>query len=85
MARIYDKWDGSLDPPQGTWVGLVPCCGQDSYRAQVTQQPIDTSRYNTTHPKKILLEYPLKEATRIVTEYNANFDGYKNRGIHIYC
>ncbi len=41
-------------------------------------------QYNTTHPKKNLLEYPLKEVHRIVTEYNANFDGYKNRGIHIY-
>ncbi len=47
MDRIYDIWDGSLDQAQGTWVGLVPCCAQDSYRAQVTQQPIDTCRYNT--------------------------------------
>ncbi len=26
----------------GLWTGLVPCCGQDSYRAQVPQHPIDT-------------------------------------------
>ncbi len=25
--------------------GLVPCCGQDGYRAQVPQHPIDSYRY----------------------------------------
>ncbi len=40
MAKIYDIWDGSLDKRKVT--GLVPCYGQDGYRAQVLQQPIVT-------------------------------------------
>ncbi len=27
-------------------VGLVPCCGQDGYQAQVQQHPIDKYRFN---------------------------------------
>ncbi len=30
-------------------VGLSPYCGQDGYRAQVLQHPIDTYRYITTN------------------------------------
>ena len=40
MARINDLWDGSLDKHKVR--GLVPCCGQDCYRAQVPQHPIDS-------------------------------------------
>ncbi len=32
MAKINDLWDGSID--QCKVRGLVPCCGQDGYRAQ---------------------------------------------------
>ena len=39
---IYDLWDGYLDKSKVR--GLVPCCGQDGYRAQVPQQPIDSFR-----------------------------------------
>ena len=38
MAKIYDLWDGTLDKRRVR--GLVPCCVQDGYRAQVPQQPI---------------------------------------------
>ena len=40
MARINDICDGSMD--QRKVRGQVPCCGQDSYRAQVPQRPIDS-------------------------------------------
>ena len=44
MARIYDLLDGSLDKRKVR--GLVPCYGQDGYRAQVQQHPMDTfSKY----------------------------------------
>ncbi len=43
MARIYNLWDGSLNKRNVR--GLVPCCGQDGYRAQVPQHPIDIFRY----------------------------------------
>ncbi len=33
IARIYYLWDGSLDKRKVR--GLVPCCGQNGYRAQV--------------------------------------------------
>ncbi len=39
MDRIYNLWDGYLDKCKV--FGLVPCCGQDGYRAQVLKQPID--------------------------------------------
>ncbi len=39
MARINNLWDGSLDKRS-----LVPSCGQDCYRAQVPQHPIDSYR-----------------------------------------
>ncbi len=29
--------------------GLVPCCGQDGYRAQVPQHPIDSYNYTNTY------------------------------------
>ncbi len=40
MVKINDLWDGSMD--KGKVQGLVPCCGQDGYRAQVSQFPIDS-------------------------------------------
>ncbi len=40
LAKINDLWDGFMD--QGKVRGLVPCCGQDGYRAQVLQHPKDT-------------------------------------------
>ena len=40
MARINDLWDGSMDKHKVR--GLVPCGGQDGYRAQVPQHPIDS-------------------------------------------
>ena len=43
MDRINDLWDRSLDKRRVR--GLVPCCGQNGYRAHVPQHPIDTYRY----------------------------------------
>ncbi len=40
MARINDLWDGSMDKRKVR--GLVPCCGEDGYRAQVPQRLIDS-------------------------------------------
>ena len=40
MARINDLCDGSMDKLKVR--GLVPCFGQDGYRAQVPQRPIDS-------------------------------------------
>ena len=40
MARINDLWDGSMDKRKVR--SLVPCCGQDGNRAQVSQHPIDS-------------------------------------------
>ena len=37
VAKFNDLWEGSLDTGQAR--GLVPCCGQDSYRAQLPQHP----------------------------------------------
>ena len=37
MAKINDLWDGSMDKRKVR--GLVLCCGQDGYRAQVPQHP----------------------------------------------
>ncbi len=37
MANINHLWDGSMDKCKVH--GLVPCCGQDGYRAQVLQLP----------------------------------------------
>ena len=31
--------------------GLVPCCGQDGYLAQVSQHPIDSTSNNLTIPE----------------------------------
>ena len=42
MAGIYDLLDGSLDKRKVR--GLVPCCGEDGYRAQVPQHTIDSYR-----------------------------------------
>ena len=30
---------------QAQELGLVPCCGQDVYRVQIPQHPIDSHRY----------------------------------------
>ena len=43
-------WLGSMIYGMVLWtsaryVGLVPCCGVDGYKAQVPQHPIDTYRY----------------------------------------
>ncbi len=43
MASNYDLWDVSLD--KCMLRGLVPCCSQDCYRAQVPKHPIDSYRY----------------------------------------
>ncbi len=40
MARIHELLDGSLDKRKLR--GLVLCCGQDGYGAQVPQHPINT-------------------------------------------
>ena len=40
MARINDLWVVSMDKRKVR--GLVPCCGQDGYRAQIPQRPIDS-------------------------------------------
>ncbi len=37
---INDLWERSMD--QRNVRGLVPYCGQDGYRAQVSQHPIDS-------------------------------------------
>ncbi len=42
-ARFSDLFDGSLEKRKVR--GLVPCCGQDGYRAQVPQHPIELYRY----------------------------------------
>ena len=42
MAKINNLWAGSMLQAQGAWSG-VPWCGQDGYRAQVPQQPTDSS------------------------------------------
>ena len=41
MARIIDLWDGSMDKRKVR--GLVPCCGEEGFRAQIPQHPIDSS------------------------------------------
>ncbi len=41
MVSFYDLSDVSLEKDKVR--GLVPCCGQDGYRAQVSQRPIDTN------------------------------------------
>ncbi len=43
MARIYDIRDGYLDKRKVR--SMVLCCGEDVYRAQVPQHPIDSYRY----------------------------------------
>ncbi len=40
MARINDLWEESMD--KRNVPGLVICCGQDGYRAQVPQRPLDS-------------------------------------------
>ena len=40
MAKIYELWYRSMDKRKVR--GLVPCCGQDGYRAQVLQHSIDS-------------------------------------------
>ncbi len=52
MARINDLWDRHMD--QRKVRGLIPCCGQDGYRAQVPRRPIHS--YNS----KQLLKYTYK-------------------------
>ncbi len=37
IARINDLWVGSMEKRKVR--GLVPCCGQDGYRAQVPKHP----------------------------------------------
>ena len=54
LIICYVVWLVSMIYGMGLWtnarcVGLVPCCGQDGYQAQMPQQPIDTSRYSTIH------------------------------------
>ncbi len=39
MARINALWDGAMDKRKVR--GLVPCCVQDGYRAQVPQHPFN--------------------------------------------
>ncbi len=43
MARINIIWDGPLHKRKVR--GLVPCCGQDAYRAQEPKHSIDSYRY----------------------------------------
>ena len=43
VSRIYDLWDGYLDKRKVC--GLVPCCGQDGYQAQLLHKLIDTYKY----------------------------------------
>ena len=52
MARFYDLWDRSKVR------GLVPCCGQDGYQAQVPQHPIDSYRYISHNPKLVNMSSP---------------------------
>ncbi len=42
VARIYVLFEGSFDKCKVH--GLVPCCGQYGYQAQVPQHPIDSFR-----------------------------------------
>ena len=47
LVVYYVVWLGSMFYGMCLWtsarcVGLVPCCGQDGYRAQVPQHPIET-------------------------------------------
>ena len=42
--KVLVVWDGYLDKQKVR--GLVPCCGQDGYRAQVPQLPIDSYKYH---------------------------------------
>ncbi len=46
MAKINDIWDGLIDKREVH--GLVPCCGQDGYRAQVPLHPIDSYTHLTS-------------------------------------
>ncbi len=45
MAKINGQWDGSTNKRKVR--GLVPCCGQDGYRTQVPQLPIDSYTHLT--------------------------------------
>ena len=52
LIVCYVVWLGSMIYGMGLWtiarcVGLVPCCGQDDYRAQVPQHPIETIHRGT--------------------------------------
>ncbi len=50
LVVYYLVWLGSMifDLVQGACVGLVPCCGQDGYQAQILQQhTINRCNYNT--------------------------------------
>ena len=50
----YIVWLESKIYGMGLWtsarcIGLVPCCDQDGYQAQIPQHPIDTCRYIKIH------------------------------------
>ena len=51
MAQINDLWDGSMD--QRKELGLVSSCGQDGYRFQGPQHPIDS--YNIKKDGSLLI------------------------------
>ena len=47
LVVCYVVWLGSMIYGMGLWTresckGLIPCCGQNGYRAQVPQHPLDT-------------------------------------------
>ena len=44
-SMISDLWDWSWTWTLRKVLGPVPCCGQDDYRVQLPQHPIDTYRY----------------------------------------
>ena len=47
MVKSNDLWDGYMD--QRKVRGLVLFCGQDGFRAQVPQHPIDTYDYHISN------------------------------------
>ncbi len=48
LVVCYVVWLGSMIYGIDLWIRpkcLVPCCGQDGYRAQVPKHPIDSYKY----------------------------------------
>ncbi len=91
LVVCYAVWLGSMIYGMGLCtsarsVGLVPCCGQDGYRAQEPQHPIDTYRYiYFVVVNFIRLALPLKgvqNQNRRLTSNNAHTHTYTYTRAH---